>query len=66
MDVLKELELMILNIDAPGPIEFRTNHASNYLPLRGTHPRDKGKILRTIRQALNDPSLLRPEYMRAL
>jgi len=66
MDILKELELMILNIDAPGPIEFRTNHASNYLPLRGTLPEDKGKILRTIRQALNDPSLLRPEHMRAL
>jgi radical SAM superfamily enzyme YgiQ (UPF0313 family) len=66
MDILRELELMILNIDAPGPIEFRTNHASNYLPLRGTLPEDKGKLLRTIRKALNDPSLLRPEYMRAL
>ena len=66
MDILKELELMILNIDALGPIEFRTNHASNYLPLRGAFPEDKGKLLRTIRQALNDPSLLRPEHMRAL
>jgi radical SAM superfamily enzyme YgiQ (UPF0313 family) len=66
IDILKELELMILNIDTPGPIEFRTNHASNYLPLRGTFPEDKGKLLRTIRQALKDPSLLRPEYMRAL
>jgi len=66
IDILKELELMILNIDAPGPIEFRTNHASNYLPLRGTFPEDKGKLLRTIQQALKDPSLLRPEYMRAL
>ncbi len=66
MEVLRELELMILNIDAPGPIEFRTNHASNYLPLRGTLPEDKGKLLRTIRRAINDPSLLRPEYMRAL
>lgn len=66
MDILRELELMILNIDASGPIEFRTNHASNYLPLRGTLPEDKGKLLRTIRRAINDPSLLRPEFMRAL
>lgn len=66
IEILKELELMILNIDAPGPIEFRTNHASNYLPLRGTLPKDKGALLRTIRRAMNDPTLLRPEYMRAL
>ena len=66
LDILRELELMILNIDAPGPIEFRTNHASNYLPLRGTLPEDKGKLLRTIRRAINNPSQLRPESMRAL
>ena len=66
IDILRELELIILNIDAPGPIAFRTNHASNYLPLRGNLPEDKGKLLRTIQRAINDPSLLRPEYMRAL
>jgi len=66
IEILKELELMILNIDARGPIAFRTNHASNYLPLRGNLPEDKGKLLRTIRRAINDPSRLRPEYMRAL
>jgi len=66
VEILKELELMILNIDAPGPVEFRTNHASNYLPLRGTLPQDKGKLLRTIKAALNDPSRLRPEFMRGL
>lgn len=66
IEILRELELMILNIDASGPIQFRTNHASNYLPLKGTLPEDKGKLLRTIRRAINDPSQLRPEYMRAL
>jgi radical SAM superfamily enzyme YgiQ (UPF0313 family) len=29
IEILKELDLMVLNIDAPGPVEFRTNHASN-------------------------------------
>ncbi|SPD74835.1 conserved hypothetical protein [uncultured Desulfobacterium sp.] len=66
IEILRELELMISNINAAGPIAFRTNHASNYLPLKGTLPQDKGSLLRTIRRAINDPSLLRPEFMRAL
>ena len=66
MEILRELELMIENIEAPGPVVFRTNHASNYLPLRGTLPRDKEVLLQTIRAALKDPSLLRPESLRGL
>lgn len=66
MEVLKELELMIMNINAPGPVVFRTNHASNYLPLKGTLPQDKEKLLMTIRNALKDPRKLRSESMRGL
>ncbi len=66
MDVLKEVELMVRNIDAPGPVVFRTNHASNYLPLKGTLPEDKEKLLKTIRGAVKDPSILRAEHMRGL
>ena len=66
MEILKELELMIMNIDAPGPVVFRTNHASNYLPLKGTLPEDKETLLFTIRNALKDPSRLRSESMRGL
>jgi radical SAM superfamily enzyme YgiQ (UPF0313 family) len=66
MDVLKEVELMIRNIDAPGPVVFRTNHASNYLPLKGTLPADKEKLLKTIKRAVQDPTILRAEYMRGL
>jgi radical SAM superfamily enzyme YgiQ (UPF0313 family) len=66
LEVLEELKLMIENINAPGPVVFRTNHASNYLPLRGTLPQDKEILLKTIRSALTDPSRLRPESMRGL
>lgn len=66
VEVLKELHLMIRNIDGPGPIVFRTNHASNYLPLRGTLPGDKESLLQTIQAALDNPDLLRPESMRGL
>jgi len=66
LDVLKEVELIVKNIDAPGPVVFRTNHASNYLPLRGVLPGDKEGLLKTIRGAMKDPSILRAEYLRGL
>jgi radical SAM superfamily enzyme YgiQ (UPF0313 family) len=66
VEIMKELHLMIENIDAPGPVVFRTNHASNYLPLRGTLPGDKEKLLKTIQSALDHPDRLRPESMRGL
>jgi radical SAM superfamily enzyme YgiQ (UPF0313 family) len=66
LDVLKEVELMVKNIDAPGPVVFRTNHASNYLPLRGVLPGDKERLLKTISDAIMDPRVLRTESMRGL
>lgn len=64
--ILKELHLMISNIDSPGPVVFRTNHASNYLPLKGTLPGDKAMLLRAIEGAIKDPGRLRSESMRGL
>jgi radical SAM superfamily enzyme YgiQ (UPF0313 family) len=66
VEILRELELIIQHIDAPGPIIFRTNHASNYLPLKGTLPKDKSALLRLVQNAQNDPAMLRPEYRRGL
>ena len=47
---------------------FASNHASNYLPVKGWLPEEKEKILKAIKHVLQqkDPSMLRPEYMRAL
>ena len=45
---------------------FRTNHASNYLPLGGTLPRDRARIVATIDQALSGAIPLRPEWSRGL
>jgi radical SAM superfamily enzyme YgiQ (UPF0313 family) len=47
---------------------FRSNHASNYLPIKATLPRDKEEILRAIDRVLEsrDQRTLRPEYLRAL
>lgn len=45
---------------------FRSNHASNYLPLRATLPEDREKLLETMDQVINNRSAdqLRPEYWR--
>jgi len=45
---------------------FRSDHASNYLPLEGALPKDKQKILETLQAALNGTVRLRPEIFRGL
>jgi len=47
---------------------FASNHASNYLPVKAWLPEEKEKTLKAIEHVLEkrDPSLLRPEFMRAL
>ena len=65
--LLEELERMISNIDADH-MYFASNHASNYLPVKGWLPEEKEKMLKAIKYVLQqkDPSMLRPEHMRAL
>jgi radical SAM superfamily enzyme YgiQ (UPF0313 family) len=47
---------------------FRSDHASNYLVLKGTLGRDKTRLLATVTSALERPGsvALRPEWMRGL
>lgn len=65
--LLEELTIMIENTNVTHTF-FASNHASNYLPVKAWLPEDKEKTLRAIKHVLDqkDPSLLRPEYMRAL
>jgi radical SAM superfamily enzyme YgiQ (UPF0313 family) len=65
--LLHELRQVIARLDGMSRCIFRTNHASNYLPLAGTLSRDKGRLLATIDEALTrGRSALRPEAWRAL
>ncbi len=65
--LLEELAAMIKNTDVTHTY-FASNHASNYLPVKAWLPEEKEKTLKAIEHVLKkrDPSLLRPEFMRAL
>jgi hypothetical protein len=51
---------------APSDAIFRTNHASNYLPVEGRLPRDRDRILAALDGALAGRTPLRPEWSRGL
>jgi hypothetical protein len=48
------------------PVVFRSNHASNCLPLGGTLPEDRDKLLGLIALARHGAPMLRPEFLRRL
>lgn len=64
-EILEELELLIANLETTKCV-FRSNHASNYLPLKGVLKGDRDELLALIKEAKNDPSLLRREGYRGL
>jgi len=53
-DLMKEMELFISRTELASTI-FRSNHASNYLVLKGILSRDKEKLLQEIRYAIENP-----------
>jgi len=63
--LLEELRLFLQHCELSDCV-FRTNHASNYLPLKGVLSRDREDLLHVIDSAVQRPQLLRPEYMRGL
>ncbi|MGC1121388.1 MAG: radical SAM protein [Candidatus Methanofastidiosia archaeon] len=62
-ETLKELYWLIESMDCK--TMFRSNHASNYVPLGGDLPEDKPRLLQEIRTALRTGNL-KSEYLRGL
>jgi radical SAM superfamily enzyme YgiQ (UPF0313 family) len=62
---LEETRALVAGLDY-GPFHFTSNHASNYLPLKGTLPDDREKFLAMIDSALGGKSRIRSEQSRAL
>jgi len=65
--LFQEMYWLLDTLDLESTI-FRSDHASNYLVLKGTLNKDKPKLLETVRTALERPGsvALRAEWMRGL
>ncbi|TGE36594.1 radical SAM protein [Desulfosporosinus fructosivorans] len=67
LESLAELRTLIHELNVTHCV-FRSNHASNYLPLRATLPNEQDELLQTLDNVIENQSLerLRPEYWRGL
>ncbi|MGB5548255.1 MAG: radical SAM protein [Polyangiales bacterium] len=63
--MLEELRTIVAEA-SPTDAVFRTNHASNYLPLAGRLPQDRDRIVEALDKALAGDVALRPEWSRGL
>ncbi len=63
--ILEECHLLIEHLDVD-PLHFTSNHASNYLPLKGGLPEDKEKFLKLLDEALAGKIRLRKTLNRGI
>ncbi|MEO0085353.1 MAG: radical SAM protein [candidate division WOR-3 bacterium] len=59
-----ELKLFLEHVDVKATV-FRSNHASNYVPLGGRLPADREKLIARLEDAISTHRF-RPEYLRGL
>ena len=67
IELARELRTFVANLDLRGSI-FRSNHASNYLTLRGSLPKDKDDLVGVLDAVLANPERAPfvPEWLRGL
>jgi len=63
--LLRQLRIIVAE-SAPTDAVFRSNRASNYLPIEGRLPRDREAILENIDAALSGDAPVRAEWFRGL
>lgn len=65
-EVVAETLLLLKNTEVTKTCVFRSNHASNYVSLRGDLPRDKEQMIGLLRRAMQDRNMLKDERFRML
>jgi len=65
-EVLAETHLMLENANPEKTCIFRSNHASNYLSLKGDLPQDRDRFLAQIENAMKNTGMLKDERFRLL
>ncbi|HOP31059.1 MAG TPA: radical SAM protein [Spirochaetota bacterium] len=67
-ELLKELQIIIKNMNVRRKCYFTSNHASNYLPIKANLPEDQVAVLKMIDKVVTtkNESILRREETRAL
>lgn len=65
VEILEEIKLMVENINLKRDCIFRSNHASNYVSLKGTLPYEKENIINSINYALKNNEM-KDDYLRRL
>ena len=63
MDTLREARLLIEKLEVD-PLHFTCDHASNYVPLKGSLPEDRERFLAQLDRALESGAGMRPEWTR--
>ena len=65
-EVVAETYLMLKHANPTRPCVFRSNHASNYVSLRGDLPRDREMMMAKLKMAMENTGMLKDERFRAL
>ena len=65
-EVLAETCLMLKYARPSKPCVFRSNHASNYVSLRGSLPMDNDAMIASLKRCMEDKGLLKDERFRML
>ena len=65
-EVLAETCLMLKYAKPSKPCVFRSNHASNYVSLRGNLPADNENMIASLKRCMEDRGLLKDERLRML
>lgn len=65
-EVLAETCLLLQHARPEKPCVFRSNHASNYVSLRGDLPQDNERMIAALKRCMEDKGLLKDERFRML